>query len=224
VVNDDWLGATLAVEHLLSLGHERIAHIHAGSAPSAQARRRAYETAMRRAGMAEQIRVVEGAFTDAGGVYGTRALLELQPRPTAIFAPDDLAAVGALREVQDQRLRVPDDVSVVGYDNIPWSGLRQINLTTVNQPRFEMGTAAVGLLLERVGRNRTTSRRIVRAPSLIVRVAEADVKRVGHRIGASTDSGASGQRCGDCWTSQRPMLTRRWQRPRKPAWNGPPRH
>jgi DNA-binding LacI/PurR family transcriptional regulator len=167
VTNDDRLGATLAVEHLLSFGHRRIAHIHAGAAPGARPRRNAYEAALRRAGL--EPLVAEGAFTEAGGSHGVRGILELGPPPTAIFAANDIAAVGALSELKASGLRVPQDVSLVGYDNIELAGLCHIDLTTVDQPRLDMGTTAVSLLLERLRGHRSTARRIVRAPSLVVR-------------------------------------------------------
>ncbi len=169
VVNDDRLGATLAVEHLAALGHGRIAHIDGGGAPGAEPRRRAYLRTMGRLGLAAHARIAGGVFSEEGGARGVRSLLAAGDAPTAIFVADDIAALGALSEMTGRGLRVPDDVSLVGYDNTSLAALRAIDLTTVDQPRFQMGAAAVAILLERLAGDRTEPTRIVRAPTLVVR-------------------------------------------------------
>ncbi len=173
VTNDDHAGAGIVVDHCVSLGHRRIAHIDGGPGAGARARRRGYEDAMRRRRLAAEIRVIPGAYTEAGGHDGTLHLLGLRPRPTAIFAPNDLAAIGALNAIEEQGLRVPGDVSLVGYDNTALAALRHISLTTVHQPRLEMGQMAVTTLLERLLEGRRRQRRVVLAPSLIVRSTTA---------------------------------------------------
>jgi DNA-binding LacI/PurR family transcriptional regulator len=170
VSNDDPAGAALVVRHLAALGHRRIAHVDGAGGAGAAERRAGYEAAMREIGLAGETRVVAGGYTEEGGKAGVAALLELpaDERPTAIFVANDLAALGALSALGERGLRVPEDVSVVGYDNITLAGVGFINLTTVDQPRPDMGRAAVTLILERLT-GRREARHIVVPPTLVVR-------------------------------------------------------
>jgi len=171
VVNDDFSGAEMVVEHLAGLGHERIAHVSGGSGAGAAARRKGYEQAMQRLGL--DSRVVYGEYTDEGGYWGTRQLLGAEPRPTAIFAANDFAAMGTFVAIDEAGLSVPEDVSVVGYDNTYLAELALVSLTSVDQPRRDMGVLAVRLLLERIESGRTEPRREVLKPRLIRRSTSA---------------------------------------------------
>jgi DNA-binding LacI/PurR family transcriptional regulator len=173
IVNDDALGAELAVAHLAGLGHERIAHIEARG-PGGPERRAGYETAMARHGLSGGRRVVAGDFTDEGGYEGTRRLLAGGERPTAVFACNDLAAIGALTALEEAGLAVPDDVSLVGYDNTSLAAIRHISLTSVDQPRLEMGELAVRALEARRERPRAPARTHVLRPRLQVRSSTAE--------------------------------------------------
>lgn len=169
VADDDEAGARMAVEHLAGLGHRHIVCISGGQGAGAAPRRQGYEEAMHRLGLAEHSRVVEGAFTEDGGYRAMRQILDEGIAVTGVCAPNDLGAIGAMEAIEEDGLRVPEDVSIVGYDNTRLAQLRHIALTTVHQPRFEIGAAAVRLVLERLEEGRTEARRLVLPPSLVVR-------------------------------------------------------
>lgn len=176
VVDDDELGARLAVDHLVELGHQRIAHIE-GAAPSTTARyrRAGYEQAMSQYGLAGHIVVEPGDFTEEGGYRATRSLLSRRPRPTAIFAPNDLVAIGALSAADELGLRVPADLSIVGYDNTHLAAIRHISLTTVDQPRRDMGRVAAELLCARIDDMRREPRQTLVVPHLVTRATTGPV-------------------------------------------------
>ena len=173
VADDDAAGALAVVRHCVSLGHRRIAHIDGGEGAGAMERRRGYEEAMRKLKLQREIRVGRGAYTEAGGHQGARELLEKRPRPTAIFAANDLAAIGALNAIEESGLRVPQDISLVGYDNTSLAAMRRMSLTTVHQPRHEIGQMAMDLLIERIRGVRVKPRRVVLSPTLVVRSTTA---------------------------------------------------
>lgn len=166
---DDKLGAQLVVDHLVGLGHRRIAHLDGGGGAGAPERREGYEVAMAANGLADQVRVVSGEYTEAAGNTTAEELLEQGEMPTAIFAANDFMATGALDRLEDAGLRVPQDVSLVGFDNTALAALHHIALTTVNQPREIMGSLAGESLVERLGGGRDNAIHHVLAPSLVER-------------------------------------------------------
>jgi DNA-binding LacI/PurR family transcriptional regulator len=169
IMIDEAAAGRLVVDHLTGLGHERIAHIDGGTGAAAGQRRRGYEEAMRGAGLSDQIRVVSGEYTEQAGEKGAAALLVDAVRPTAIYGANDLVAAGVLAQLEREGVQVPADVSVVGYDNTALAELGRLSLTTVDQPRAEMGRLAVRCLLERVGADRRRAVRHELEPTLVVR-------------------------------------------------------
>ncbi|KUM79290.1 LacI family DNA-binding transcriptional regulator [Streptomyces curacoi] len=148
VANDDEQGARLVAEHLIGLGHRRIAHI-AGYGAVGELRRRSFEATMREHGLAEQAVIEPSDMTEEGGYRTTVRLLSRPERPTAVFAVNDIAAIGALSAAEELGLRVPRDLSVVGYDNTSIARLRHVWLTTVDNTSHEVGRRAARCLLER---------------------------------------------------------------------------
>ncbi|MGK8500657.1 LacI family DNA-binding transcriptional regulator [Nocardia asiatica] len=170
-VNDDGeAGAALAVDHLVSLGHRRIVHLDGGGAFTSAPRRKGYRAAMQRHGLEPM--VVPSEHTDSAGTAAVRKLLNLFSRdnfPTALVCGNDFNAVGAMSALEEAGLRVPEDVSVVGYDNTSLAALRHVALTTIDQPRIQMGRLAIEALTERLRDGRTAPVRRRLEPSLVVR-------------------------------------------------------
>ncbi|WP_194834635.1 LacI family DNA-binding transcriptional regulator [Nocardia sp. XZ_19_369] len=170
-INDDGeTGAALAVDHLASLGHRRIVHLDGGTAFTAAPRRRGYRAAMERHGLEPM--VIPSEHTDSAGLAAVQKLLNLFTRdnfPTALVCGNDFNAVGAMSALEEAGLRVPDDVSIVGYDNTSLAALRHVSLTTIDQPRFQMGRLAIEALAERLRADRTAPVRRRLQPSLVVR-------------------------------------------------------
>ena len=168
---DNRTGARAATAHLISLGHQRIAHLKGpATVPNAVDRVSGYLEALEAAGIeARPDYLVDAGFHDAGGYMGAMKALCASPRPTGIVAANDISAVGALRACKELGLRVPQDVAVIGYDDAPVCELTSPKLTTMRQPAVEMGRAASRMLLNMRGAGDLQDAHRSFAPDLIVR-------------------------------------------------------
>jgi DNA-binding LacI/PurR family transcriptional regulator len=166
-------GVSLAVDHLVGLGHADIAYIDGGAGEIAAARRLGYQRAMRRHGLPDRITVFPGDHTEEAGIQaGIRtaaALTGPAPGPTAVVTFNDRVAVGLLDALSRAGVAVPDDISVVGYDDSPLSRLAHVDLTTVSQNSRALTEHAVTAVIERLDGGRTTHREVVLPPELVIR-------------------------------------------------------
>jgi LacI family transcriptional regulator len=164
-------GARAAIDHLLELGHRRIGFITGTlNVGSTHERLAGYREALAAAGVlyTDEL-VVQGDFMEPRGFEAACELLALPDRPTAIFASSDAAAFGVLRAARESGLRVPEDLSVVGFDDIPEASYVDPALTTVRQPLQEMGRTAVRRLMALLAEPEAPPQRIVLATELLVR-------------------------------------------------------
>lgn len=174
----NWQGAYNAAEYLISLGHQRIGFI-TGSMDlgAAQDRLEGYKAAMRTSHMIPNPDLIyEGTFNQPEGYTGAMKLLEMRDRPTAIFASNDVMAMGVMDAVRSQGLRIPDDISVVGFDDIPQAALVRPDLTTVRQPLEQMGRVATQMLLDMLKNPDSRPNRIELPTDLIVRSSTSPFK------------------------------------------------
>ncbi|MDM0054373.1 LacI family DNA-binding transcriptional regulator [Variovorax fucosicus] len=169
-------GGLLAVRHLLSLGHRRIACIGgpAGVTPSEQ-RIEGWRMALAESGATPNADALlwRGGFTSQGGYEAMHAILRTEEAPSAVFVCNDLMAIGALRAAHETGVHVPDELSIVGFDDIELSAYTSPPLTTVAQPKERIGALAVDMLLERVSKRRHEPRKVVLQPELRVRASTA---------------------------------------------------
>jgi LacI family transcriptional regulator len=168
-------GATQAMQHLLELGHRRIAAVTGPRGGKASVdRRRGYYAALAEAGIAPDPQLeVEGDFRIPSGAELTARLLDLPEPPTAVFAFNDNMAIGALRAARARGIRVPEELSVVGFDDLEEAEIVTPALTTVRQPLAEMGRIAVSLLLRLLEGQRLEALHVELATRLVVRGSTA---------------------------------------------------
>ena len=168
VKNHEAHGAELAVEHLAGLGHKRIAHINSGNGAGAPERRSAFTKAMMNRGLAPI--VIDGDFNETSGYEAAGMLFNLTDPPTAVFAGNDLSAIGVMTYLAELGVDVPGDVSIVGYDDTILAAIGTVSLTTIHQPRQQLGRRAMELLCERIG-GRTEAVHEFVEPHLVTRAS-----------------------------------------------------
>jgi DNA-binding LacI/PurR family transcriptional regulator len=151
VRSDDADGLAQAVRHLAGLGHRDIAHVDGGRAPGAADRRRGYRTTMRGLGLSDRMRLVGGGLTEADGVRAAAELLAGPRRPSAVSVFNDQSAIGVLDTMRQAGVRIPGELSVVGFDDDRFARLANLNLTTVRQDAAGLATLAVRRAVARLG-------------------------------------------------------------------------
>ncbi len=170
---DNELGGYLAAKHLLDSGYQNLAFILGREDHIASNRRLVgAEKAMEEAGLkiCEEL-IIEGSFSIEGGRIAAKTLFEGGQKIDAIFCVNDLIAMGALQYCNESNLQVPDEIGVIGYDNISYAGLPQIELTTVHQPKYELGKMLVETLLEEIKEKdkKRPTKKIILNPELKIR-------------------------------------------------------
>ena len=167
----NWSGGFNATEYLIKLGHKRIGFI-TGSMDlgCSKDRLEGYRSALRMYHVDEIPELIyEGNFFQQDGYTGALTLLDLPEPPTAIFASNDVMAMGVLDAVRNKGLRVPEDISVIGFDDIPQASLIKPGLTTINQPLEKMGRVATQILLDMLENQGKEPKRIELPTSLVIR-------------------------------------------------------
>lgn len=173
VTVDDAAGATTATEHLIALGHRCIAHIDGGSGGGASLRREHFLSTMRRHGLTKKATVLAGDYTERGGYTAALGLLTRRKPPTAIFAANDLSALGVMSAARSLDLAVPADLSVIGFDNTALSHLDFVALSTIDYPRHELGARSLDLLRARIAEPQRAHQEITLEPQLVARLTTA---------------------------------------------------
>jgi len=186
---DDTAALTATVGHLVDLGHRDIWYLDGGSYVSALPRREAYLAAMTSLGLSGRGRLVPSGGTRADGALSGLALLESGSLPTAVVAYNDQAAFGLLDVLSRRGVRVPDHVSVVGFDNVPEAGLEHISLTTVEQRADLLAVAAAELVTARLEGASAGGLHLMAPGPLVVRGSTAPPRAgdQGRRPGDATD-------------------------------------
>lgn len=170
VTTDHIAGAGLAVDHLVARGARRIAHVDGGHSPGAERLRTGYVEAMRRHGLGAEIRIVESTYTIDGGAAAAQQLFgDPAGRPEAVFAASDLAAIGVMNEAVKRGIAVPEDLLLMGYDDVAFAGTETLSLTTVRQPAEDLARAGIAAMIARLSTRSVETGKVLVAPLLVVR-------------------------------------------------------
>jgi LacI family transcriptional regulator len=173
VTVDNVEGTRRGVEHLFGLGHREVALLGGPLRHStAKERERGYQDAVRAGGRTLRPELVHyGDFREEGGYDGMKALLALARRPSAVFVANNLMTLGAFRALHEAGVRIPDELALVGFDDMPWATSLNPPLTAVSQPSHEIGSSAADLLLDRIARPERAIRHLILETSLVVRAS-----------------------------------------------------
>jgi DNA-binding LacI/PurR family transcriptional regulator len=175
VMVDDKQGAFMATEHLIQMGHRRIGLIVTQSFAVGRDRYQGYMQALQHYGIPfdPELVIQTQNFLEESGRRAAAPLIAMNNRPTAIFAPSDVLAFGVYQAVSEAELRIPEDIAIVGYDDIPAAALVVPPLTTIRTPYFEFGARAAELLLDIITQQVIPPHQIVIDHALLVRESSA---------------------------------------------------
>lgn len=178
VLIDNKGAAFTATTYLLELGHRQIASIVGPQNIKIFVKRlEGYKAALSKYGVNfDPALVVEGDLSIEGGALAIRELMARKQRFTALFASNDLMAIGAMKELQKKGAEIPRDISIVGFDDIPLATLITPSLTTISQPAYEMGVEAVSLIKKNIELGKTLESKIILPTELVVRESTAPLK------------------------------------------------
>ena len=174
-------GAETAVTHLIELGHTRIGMITNAplSYTSSQQRKQGYVQALRSADLELDASLIkEGNYTPASGYFAMNQMLIESPRPTAVFIASDVVAMGAILAVRRAELKIPDDMAMVGFDDIPLAEYFDPPLTTIRLPAFELGSVATERLIQLIQGKKLDGNEVLMETELIIR--ESTVRNLAH--------------------------------------------
>jgi DNA-binding LacI/PurR family transcriptional regulator len=158
-----------AVSYLVELGHRDIHHVDGGTDPGSADRRRAYRTAMRNHGLSNHAKVIPGAHNEEAGAAAARAMLAEPTLPTAVLAGNDRCALGLLDVFTRAGVQVPEELSLIGYDDSHLSDNPRIDLTTVHQEAAAIARHSVQLAVDMLEETSSGSADVVLEPKLVVR-------------------------------------------------------
>lgn len=181
VQSDDRAGSAAATEQLVALGHRRIAFLSAGDAVAGSDRRRGYLDAMRRHGLADSVQKIKGGPTEQAGIDAMTRLLDRAEPPTAVLAHNDPVAFGALMALRERGFSVPEQVSVVGYDNTRVAALAGVDLASVDQRPEELADAAVERVISRTLEPDLARTDVILPPELVLRRSVGARQRLSDR-------------------------------------------
>ena len=172
VESDDEYGVFQAVDHMVNLGHKKIAFL-AGDGIEMDIRKEAYLERMYYHGLRDYTKVYAGTGTEESGCMAAKVIIEEKKRPTAVVASNDSGAIGMMHALRSAGIRIPEDISIIGYDNTKAAGLSYINLTTVYQQTEVLADAAMRCLLDQINNKSKRGREKIFLPELIVRKTTA---------------------------------------------------
>lgn len=173
VHTDEHEGVDLAVGHLRALGHRSIWFLSGGDMPGAHEREAAYRSGMKARRLSREVQVIDGDYTDEAGARAATHILRSTAMPTAVITANDWSAVGLMTALLRAGIRVPDEISIVGYDDSRLAALSYVQLTSVGQDPGQLAAMAVHAAERRLADRETAATEHVIAPRLVVRTSTA---------------------------------------------------